>query len=215
MLKARGGGALSESGSRRRPRLEAAIAAAVARAEFSDPNGASEILIRIAGQGAGTAEALITLLPDSPDPEGALASFERLMESGGRELARLLDRHRFLIHYALVVVGYSRFLGDTLIRSPELLHAFLKERVLDRSYAPEELHQAFARFRARSGPPGLMPAGTAPAQAGSEGLEEMSLVLARFRRREYVRIMLRDVLGIAPLAETTAEISALADVLIE
>ncbi|HSB76417.1 MAG TPA: hypothetical protein VLC12_12255, partial [Terriglobales bacterium] len=43
----------------------------------------------------------------------------------------------------------------------------------------------------------------------------MSLVLARFKRREYVRIMLRDVLGIAPLAETTAEISALADVLIE
>ena len=216
MLKARGGGALSESGSRRKPRLEAAIAAAVARAEFSDPNGASEILTRIAGQvPAGTAEALITLLPDSPDPEGALSSFERLMESGGRELARLLDRHRFLIHYALVVVGYSRFLGDTLIRSPELLHAFLKERVLDRSYAPEELHEAFARFRARSGAPGLVSPGTPSARAASEGVEEMSLVLARFKRREYVRIMLRDVLGIAPLAETTAEISALADVLIE
>ena len=43
----------------------------------------------------------------------------------------------------------------------------------------------------------------------------MSMLLARFKRREYVRIMLRDVLKIAPLAETTAEISALADVLIE
>jgi glutamate-ammonia-ligase adenylyltransferase len=216
MLKTRGGGALSESGSRRKSRLEAAIAAAVAGAEFSDRNGASEILTRIARQvPAGTAEALITLLPDSPDPEGALASFERLVESGGRELTRLLERHRFLIHYALVVVGYSRFLGDTLIRSPELLHAFLKERVLDRSYAPEELHEAFSRFRARSGAPGLMPAGTGSAQGSTEGREEMSLVLARFKRREYVRIMLRDVLGIAPLAETTAEISALADVLIE
>src|SRR5437016_5447925 len=38
---------------------------------------------------------------------------------------------------------------------------------------------------------------------------------ARFKRREYVRIMLRDVLRIAPLAETTAEISTLSDVLIE
>ena len=44
---------------------------------------------------------------------------------------------------------------------------------------------------------------------------DVSLLLARFKRREYVRIMLRDVLSIATLAETTAEISALSDVLIE
>ena len=44
---------------------------------------------------------------------------------------------------------------------------------------------------------------------------DTAALLARFKRREYVRIMLRDVLGIATLAETTAEISALADVLIE
>src|SRR5438105_11607709 len=42
-----------------------------------------------------------------------------------------------------------------------------------------------------------------------------TLLLARFKRREYVRIMLRDVLGIAALADVTAEISALSDVLIE
>jgi glutamate-ammonia-ligase adenylyltransferase len=216
MLKARGGGALSESGSRRKSSLESGLAAAVARTEFADPQAAGEILARITGQApAGIAEALITLLPDSPDPDGALASFERLLEGGGRELARLLERHRFLIHYALIVFGYSRFLGDTLVKNPDLLSHFLKERVLDRSYAPEELHEAFARFRARSAAPGLMPAGTSSTRAAAAGTEEMSLVLARFKRREYVRIMLRDVLGIAPLAETTAEISALADVLIE
>src|SRR6185437_6698074 len=44
---------------------------------------------------------------------------------------------------------------------------------------------------------------------------DLSLLLSRFKRREYVRIMLRDVLRIAPLAETTAEISALSDVLIQ
>ena len=38
---------------------------------------------------------------------------------------------------------------------------------------------------------------------------------ARFRKREYVRILLRDVFGIAKLAETTEEISALSDALIE
>ena len=44
---------------------------------------------------------------------------------------------------------------------------------------------------------------------------DTAALLARFKRREYIRIMLRDVLGIATLAETTAEISALSDVLIE
>ena len=216
MLRARGGGALSESGARQKSSQSEAIAAAVAAAQFHDAAAASEILKRILRQApAGTAEALINLLPDSPDPDGALTSFERLLEGGGRELARQLDRHRFLIHYALAVFGYSRFLGDTLIRNPELLQGFRKERVLDRSYAPEELHEAFARFRARCAAPGLMPSGTSSAQAAAATTEEMSLVLARFKRREYVRIMLRDVLGIAPLAETTAEISALADVLIE
>ena len=204
---------MSESGSR----LKFSQAeAAVARTEFRDPQSAREILERIASQvPPGTLEALSTLLPDSPDPDGALASFERLLEGGGRELVRLLDRHRLLIHYALAVFGYSRFLGDTLIRTPELLNNLLKERVLDRSYAAEELHEAFARFRARSGAPGLMPAGTSSGAPTGSGDEQMSLVLARFKRREYVRIMLRDVLGIAPLAETTVEISALADVLIE
>ena len=216
MLKGTGGGALSESGSRLKSNVESGVAAALSRTEFSDPQAAAEILGRVARQApAGVAEALLTLLPDSPDPDGALASIERLLETGGRELLRLLDRHRFLIHYALAVFGYSRFLGDTLIRNPELLHSFLKERVLDRSFAPEELHEAFARFRARSAAPGLMPAGTSSGQATTKSTEEMSLVLARFKRREYVRIMLRDVLGIAPLAETTVEISALADVLIE
>ncbi|MGE5726840.1 MAG: hypothetical protein ACM34G_16790, partial [Acidobacteriota bacterium] len=216
MLKARGGGALSESGARQKTSQAEAIAAAVAAAQFHDAAAASEILGRIVRQApAGTAEALINLLPDCPDPDGALTSFERLLEGGGRELARQFERHHFLIHYALAVFGYSRFLGDTLIRNPELLQNFRKERVLDRSYAPEELHEAFARFRARCAAPGLMPAGTSSAQAAAGTTEEMSLVLARFKRREYVRIMLRDVLGIAPLAETTAEISALADVLIE
>src|SRR5262249_9368288 len=61
----------------------------------------------------------------------------------------------------------------------------------------DDFLESFGRFRARSG------------QA------DISLLLARFRKREYVRIVLRDVLAVATLAETTAEISALADALIQ
>jgi [glutamine synthetase] adenylyltransferase / [glutamine synthetase]-adenylyl-L-tyrosine phosphorylase len=141
------------------------------------------------------ASALPGLLGEAPDPDGALLLFERLIESS--ELVRLLDQHNFLAHYAIVVFGHSRFLGDTLIQNPDLLASFLRERNLDRSFSQEEFHESLARFRARS----------------SES--DVALTLARFKRREYVRIILRDVLKIAPLAETTAEISALADVLIE
>jgi glutamate-ammonia-ligase adenylyltransferase len=141
------------------------------------------------------AAALPGLLAEAPDPDGALLLFERLCESS--EIVRWLEQHNFLAHYALVVFGHSRFLGETLIQNEDLLPSFLRERNLDRSFSREEFHERLARFRA-------------PSIAS-----DVSLILARFKRREYVRIMLRDVLKIAPLAETTAEISALADVLIE
>src|SRR5207302_8047991 len=140
--------------------------------------------------------ALPALLAESPDPDSALMLFDRLVSEASPEVVRLLDRHNSLAHYAIVVFGHSHFLGETLIQNTDLLHSFLREKNLDRSFSREEFHESLARFRSRS-------------------LEtDVSLLLARFKRREYVRIMLRDVLKIAPLAENTAEISGLADVLI-
>ena len=135
------------------------------------------------------------LLAESPDPDSALMLFDRLISSP--EMLRLIEQHHSLAHYAVVVFGHSRYLGETLLQNTDLLTSLLREKNLDRSFSREEFHEALARFRSRS--------------FESDG----SLLLARFKRREYIRIMLRDVLKIAPLAETTAEISALADVLIE
>ena len=120
---------------------------------------------------------------------------ERLTGQGG-EVLDLLNQYHFLAHYAIVVFGHSRYLGETLLQEPDLLQN-LSERNLNRSLSHEELCTSLARFHSRS-------------------LEaDVSRLLARFKRREYVRIMLRDCLKFAPLAETTAEISALADVLIQ
>ncbi len=163
---------------------------------FRNPESAKLNLERAGARlSPNLASALRSLLAEAPDPDGALLLFERLSESA--DVVRLLERHNFLAHYAIVVFGHSRFLGETLLQNTDLLPSFLREKNLDRSFSQEEFHESLARFRARS-------------------LEnDVSLILARFKRREYVRIMLRDVLKIAPLAETTAEISALADVLIE
>src|SRR3989442_3723516 len=165
---------------------------------FQDPESARANFSRAVSRlSPGLAGALPALLAESPDPDSALMLFDRLVSEASPEVVRLLDRHNSLAHYAIVVFGHSRFLGETLIQNTDLLHSFLREKNLDRSFSREEFHESLARFRSRSFE------------------TDVSLLLARFKRREYVRIMLRDVLKIAPLAETTAEISALADVLIE
>src|SRR5512146_17406 len=166
--------------------------------EVRDPAAALANLERIRQRvPVGVSRAVVPLLAESPDPDSALNLFERLTATGNAELFRMFDRYHFLLHYALLVFGYSQYLGETLIQNPDLFHSLLREKSLDLSRSREELQEAFARFRSRS-------------------LEtDVSLLLARFKRREYVRIMLRDVLRIATLADTTAEISALSDVLIE
>ena len=146
---------------------------------------------------ASLAKALPALLSESPDPDSALLLFERLVSEGSPEILRLMEAHPFLAHYAIAVFGTSWYLGETLIRNHDLLQTFLREKKLDRSCSREDFAEALARFRSRSFE------------------RDGSLLMARFKRREYVRIMLRDLLRIAPLAETTAEISALSDVLLE
>ena len=125
------------------------VAAVIAKLPVQDAESARLNLARICGRlSSGLCSALPALLEDSPDPDAALTFFDRLLSSP--EIPRLLERHYFLAHYALVVFGHSRFLGETLIRNPNLLHAFLREKNLDRSFSREEFHEALARFRSRS-----------------------------------------------------------------
>jgi glutamate-ammonia-ligase adenylyltransferase len=190
--------ALSQSKPPTDPWLPPGLAAALAGIPFQDPEGAKLSLAdALSHVSPVLAAALPALLAESPDPDSALLLFGRLVSESSEEVVRLLDRHNALAHYAIVVFGHSRFLSETLLQNTDLLQSLLREKNLDRSFSSEEFHESLARFRSRSFE------------------TDASMLLARFKRREYVRIMLRDVLKIAPLAETTAEISALTDVLIE
>jgi glutamate-ammonia-ligase adenylyltransferase len=173
----------------------AAIAAAI---PFADVLHARAGLQRVAERvPASVMAALGPLLAESADPDLALTLFERLIEGPNcSEVVRLFERNSFLIHYVVAIFSVSKWLGETLLANPDLLNVFARDRALDRMRSVEDLHEGFARFRSRSFD------------------TELPLILARFKRREYVRILLRDVLGVATLAETTAEISALSDVLI-
>ncbi len=165
---------------------------------FIDPNTARQNLERASQKlSPELVNALPALLSESPDPDSSALFLERLLNEAGPEILHMIEKYRFLAHYAIAVFGNSRYLGETLIRNPDLLQTFLRGRTFDHSFSGEEFSEALARFRSRSFE------------------RDNSLLLARFKRREYVRIMLRDALRIAPLGETTAEISALSDVLIE
>ena len=143
---------------------------------------------------------LLPLLADAPDSDWCLNQLDRWL-SDSPEIVETLARHTQLAHYAVLVLSTSRYLGETLMRNPDLLSAFLREDSLQRGRSRDDFHEAWARFRARSLAPTADP--------------DIALLLARFKRREYVRILLRDVLKRATLADITSEISALSDVLIE
>ena len=164
---------------------------------FRQPERARRDLEQVESRlSAGTLEALLHLLAESPDPDQALSLLERLLNQGSGEVIALLDRDHVLLHYAIVIFGHSYWLGEALIQNSDVLLSVQREKNLERSQEREDFLELLDLFRTHSEE------------------KDLSLLLARFKKREYVRIALRDLLGIATLADTTAEISALADVLI-
>lgn len=179
--------------------------AAFATVVFAEPARAAANLRRIEPRlPASLWPSLPAILAQLPDPDGALNYLERyLRDDPEREIARVhhhLARHPAALHYLLVLFSYSRFLSETLIQQPDLilwLHRPAQPHALAQSKSAEDLLEELARFQATAldQPPGV--------------------VLARFKRREYLRIVLRDALGLASLSDTTLELSRLADALLD
>ena len=141
--------------------------------------------------------ALPTQLSQVPDPDGALNFLERFSVSCAVEVTEYLNRFPAALHYLLLLFSHSRFLSETLIQQPAVIQWLHRDRNLGRSKSREDLLEELARFEATSFE------------------DDPSVRLARFKRREYLRITLKDVLGVSTLAECTAELSTLADVLLE
>src|SRR5713226_7848440 len=132
-----------------------------------------------------------------PDPAGARAFINRL-EALDPAVANDSKRSPLLLSRMLTLAGNSPFLAETLLRHPEQI-TWLKaetERDFDRVKSVEQLSEELARFITR----------TIEADDGMR--------LARFKRRELLRIYLRDCLGRATLSEVTEELSNLADVIL-
>ena len=179
---------------------------------FADPARAEANLSRIVERlPANLRAALPSLVAQMPAPDDALNFLERFLRPDGGAPQRVLlflQENPTALHYLLTIFSYSRFLSETILQQPSLLSTLLRprragesaahgSRGIERTRTPDELDDEFARFQATA-------LDTEPA-----------IILARFKRREYLRIMLRDVLKLSTLAETTLELSQLADLLLE
>jgi glutamate-ammonia-ligase adenylyltransferase len=137
-------------------------------------------------------ERIELLLRDLPDGEGARRFFERVSAEHPRA-AELLRRDHGLLSDALALAAWSPLLGTTLAQHPEYLPWLARERAHTPTRTQEELAESLARF------------------ALTNSRLDPQVLLARFRRRELLRIYLRDIRGTSTVVETTEELSNLAD----
>ena len=144
--------------------------------------------------------ALLEAIGRTADPDQALNHWERWLASGVSRSAVLeyLRSAPRMLDLVCAIFGNSDSLAFTLVRDPLLLYWLAQQNVLS----------------------------TAPTRAGMERTIRQSLdgvtateprldVLRRFRRREMLRIGVRDLVRLADVVETTASLSDLASVLID
>lgn len=135
----------------------------------------------------------------TPDPERAFNNFLRFIASGfTSSLLRTFLEHPVLLTIALTLFGHSQYLADILVRSPELFHWLTATNALVEARQQEDyLRDAFSVI------------------SPFERTDRKFDALKRFQRREILKISTRDILKEADLVTITAELSWLADSIVD
>lgn len=146
------------------------------------------------------AENLLEALASSPDPDMALLNLvhfiERTITPGAFFGSVFLERP--IMDLALTIFSCSQFLADILSRNPEYLSWLIEDLTLS---SPKPHSQYALELRAQT-------------RAFRDPRRRLNSV-KRYYRREMLRIGARDLLGIAAVEEVTAELSFLADAILE
>jgi len=145
--------------------------------------------------------AMLTWLADAPDPDGGLAALRVVAEALGRHgafLATLRDNPA-VAELLCTVLGSSRLLGDLLARHPELLASMAAAGPATRT-RDQLVGEALAIVTRHLGDGEV---------AGAwDGLR-------RFKRRELLRIAVRDLAGGVAVEAVGQELTALAEACLE
>jgi len=142
----------------------------------------------------GPARQIATaMLPALPNPDDAVHYLKRLYDESP-DAARRLAGDRNALRYALTIFAYSRFLAKAIVQNPEWILELAAAGDLHRGFLADEYEAQLQDFL------------TARAGQTSD--------FALFRRKQILRIVLRDVLRFADLSETTGDLSNLADAIL-
>ena len=133
------------------------------------------------------------LLSTSPAHEQGLRYFARLHEQQPSWFQRL-TRSTAGLRYLIAVFTHSHFLSEEVLRHPEWADQLLESGNLPLVTPPEQMRAALEA---------ALPAGLPP-----------PFELAQFRRRQMLRILIRDVFGLGTLPEITGGLTALADTIV-
>jgi len=138
------------------------------------------------------------LLASSPDPAAALHFLDRLRQESPAGFHRVCSSPAAL-RCAVHLFSYSVFLSESALRTPERILEAANSGSLYRVLSVEEYESRLFEFLGAKKDEGVPPA----------------VDLARFRRRQLLRIVLRDALAVATLSDVTQELSHLADAILE
>jgi glutamate-ammonia-ligase adenylyltransferase len=135
---------------------------------------------------------LLDRLMKAADPDATLNQFVRFVEAYGFRslLFELLVTNPKLLELLIKTFDASRFAGDSLIRHPQLLEEITRDRAF---YEPRSIIENLQRLDSLS--------------ADASNLDPVRA----YRRRQLLRIVLRDALGLRNSAAIFAELSDLAE----
>ena len=158
----------------------------------------SEYGIRLA---AGLPERIAVriqlLLASAPDSEAALHFLECLRQQSASAFERICCSPAAL-RCAVSLFSHSKFLSEAVLQNPERILQVASSGDLYRVLTAEEYEMRLFNFLG----------------AGRQAVPT-AVELARFRRRQLLRILLRDALGFATLSSVTEELSNLADAILD
>jgi glutamate-ammonia-ligase adenylyltransferase len=150
---------------------------------------------------AGIPERIATrirlLLASVPDADVARRRLEQLRLESPSAFGRITSSPAAL-RCAVNLFSYSSFLSEKVLRNPERILQVSNSGSFYRVLSRDEYDERLCDF-------------LSPEHPGVPTAVE----LARFRRRQLLRIVLRDVMGVAALAEITEELSNLADAILD
>ena len=175
----------------------------LAQYNFTDLAKATHNLQSLAGDNTYTreifaeiAELVLQAMSESSDLNAALNNFERYANT-------VFDRNLFytilrdapaLVPLLTISFGSSQYLSDTLMRHPEYFEWMMEPGVMSQTKDRDTMYQELSRMVCLT-----------------KSVDKKLSAMRRYKRRETLRIGIRDLLGAANLETTTLELSNLAE----